>query len=156
MLKPPRSGLPGPPPLGEGRGALGRTTFDFYHEGLRKLGGGVGEPRRGCRALGASESLPGHTGPLPGNRPHGLRSATAEQSRGTHQKHFLQGQETLTFGSFVFYERVPYVQFQQFYGLHTLKEFKLYKYHAKQTNYKTEKKIKLVGSTSLTCLISLE
>lgn len=38
----------------------------------------------------------------------------------------------------------------------TLKIFKLYKYHAEQTNYKTEKKIKLVGSTSLTCLIFLE
>lgn len=36
-----------------------------------------------------------------------------------------------------------------------LKVFKLYKYHAEQTNYKTEKTIKLVG-TSLTCLIFLE
>lgn len=40
----------------------------------------------------------------------------------------------------------------------TLKIVKLYKYHAEQTNYKTEekKKIKLVDSTSLTCLIFLE
>lgn len=35
-------------------------------------------------------------------------------------------------------------------------KFKLYKYHAEQTNYKTEKEIKLVDSTSLTCLIFLE
>lgn len=38
----------------------------------------------------------------------------------------------------------------------TLKIFKLYKYHAEQTNYKTEKEIKPVDSTSLTCLIFLE
>ena len=81
-----------------------------------------------------------------------------EQSSWTHQKYFLQEHKTLTF-RIIYHLRkstictIPTISKDSI----TLKILKLYKYHAEQTNYKTEeKKIKLVDSTSLTCLIFLE
>lgn len=68
---------PCPPPLGEGNGLWGVPPFDFYQEGLRRLGSGEGEPRGGCGAPGSSESLPGPREAASQNRRHGLRSGSS-------------------------------------------------------------------------------